>query len=371
MRVLDANFIVHVLTLKGLETDTLYLVFKHRSPNCIWIALQTIQTRPKQTGILTNDPVSVKRALKSLPTGRFPVKRNGHYRDKNSLVNTSRPKENCFGFKLQLAATFSQPKRLNSKLSHWNVRTLFRRRGVRCVLRFGVAQFVVVTSPLAATANNAAVRPDHLAPIVHTFITNSTNHSRTRTSGSIHFIQLQTDELRSKQLLISCLRVCSKLPLAFLRNRRESFISQTARTLTSHHAHGFIRFCIQKRCGYLPVINVLQRSLSQPHASRRTDRVSHAAIDLHPNDRFPSISSAWIVESDHAAAEQRHTRTQQLSGAHMPVQQLTFLQDLFKRLHCQRLPLQLPSLAQSTNPNRPRPKRKSHPLRPSPAVQTS
>jgi hypothetical protein len=30
LRVLDANFIVHVLTLKGLETDTLYLVFKHR-----------------------------------------------------------------------------------------------------------------------------------------------------------------------------------------------------------------------------------------------------------------------------------------------------------------------------------------------------
>ena len=48
------------LTLKGLETDTLYLVFKHRSPNCIWIALQTIQSRPKQTGILTNDLNSVK-----------------------------------------------------------------------------------------------------------------------------------------------------------------------------------------------------------------------------------------------------------------------------------------------------------------------
>jgi hypothetical protein len=48
------------LTLKGLETDTLYLVFKDRSPNCIWIALQTIQTRPKQTGILTNDLQSVK-----------------------------------------------------------------------------------------------------------------------------------------------------------------------------------------------------------------------------------------------------------------------------------------------------------------------
>jgi hypothetical protein len=48
------------LTLKGLETDTLYLVFKDRVPNCIWIALQTIQTRPKQTGILTNDLHSVK-----------------------------------------------------------------------------------------------------------------------------------------------------------------------------------------------------------------------------------------------------------------------------------------------------------------------
>jgi hypothetical protein len=43
------------LTLKGLETDTLYLVFKDRFPNCVWIALQTTLTRPKQTGILTNE----------------------------------------------------------------------------------------------------------------------------------------------------------------------------------------------------------------------------------------------------------------------------------------------------------------------------
>ena len=49
------------LTLKGLETDTLYLVFKDRIPNCIWIAYQTTLTRCKQTGILTNDPNSVKR----------------------------------------------------------------------------------------------------------------------------------------------------------------------------------------------------------------------------------------------------------------------------------------------------------------------
>ena len=61
------NFIVHVLTLKGLETDTLYLVFKYRVPNCIWIALQTTQTRPKQTGILTNDPISVKRPCLDSP----------------------------------------------------------------------------------------------------------------------------------------------------------------------------------------------------------------------------------------------------------------------------------------------------------------
>jgi hypothetical protein len=54
------------LTLKGLETDTLYLVFKDRIPNCIWIALQTIQTRPKQTGILTNDLDSVKPPFKIL-----------------------------------------------------------------------------------------------------------------------------------------------------------------------------------------------------------------------------------------------------------------------------------------------------------------
>src|SRR5215216_6910947 len=122
----DANFIVRVLTLKGLETDTLYLVFKHRVPNCIWIALQTIKTRPKQTGILTNDLNSVKPTSADSPNlsemkkrrnllatcaeeatlkvvsnslfsnplmpprnaERFQLWRNGHYRDKNLLVNT-------------------------------------------------------------------------------------------------------------------------------------------------------------------------------------------------------------------------------------------------------------------------------------------
>jgi hypothetical protein len=56
----DTNFIVRVLTLKGLETDTLYLVFKHRF-QIVLDSLQTIQTRCKQTGILTNDSNSVKR----------------------------------------------------------------------------------------------------------------------------------------------------------------------------------------------------------------------------------------------------------------------------------------------------------------------
>ena len=67
MRVLDASFIARVLTLKDLETDTLYLVFKDRIPNCIWIALQTTLTRPKQTGILTNDRYSVKLTELILP----------------------------------------------------------------------------------------------------------------------------------------------------------------------------------------------------------------------------------------------------------------------------------------------------------------
>ena len=116
---MNANFIVRVLTLKGLETDTLYLVFKYRVPNCIWIALQTTQTPPNQTGILTNDlnPVTPtlpdspdlsyfkkrrnllatcaeEATLKVVSNSLFsnplmPLKkRNGHYRDKNLLVNT-------------------------------------------------------------------------------------------------------------------------------------------------------------------------------------------------------------------------------------------------------------------------------------------
>jgi hypothetical protein len=51
--------------------DTLYLVFKHQLPNCIWIALQTIKLRPKQTGTLTQEPYSVKRTTKLYSTFFF------------------------------------------------------------------------------------------------------------------------------------------------------------------------------------------------------------------------------------------------------------------------------------------------------------
>ena len=81
----DASFIARVLTLKGLETDTLYLVFKYRVPNCIWIALQTIQTRPKQTGILTNDLYSVK--LTELYSQLFPENKK-----RRNLLASSRKK---------------------------------------------------------------------------------------------------------------------------------------------------------------------------------------------------------------------------------------------------------------------------------------
>jgi hypothetical protein len=56
------------LTLKGLETDTLYLVFKHRSPNCIWIALQTTQTRPQANGDINQRALLCQAAIKLSPT---------------------------------------------------------------------------------------------------------------------------------------------------------------------------------------------------------------------------------------------------------------------------------------------------------------
>jgi hypothetical protein len=40
--------------------DTLYLVFKHQFQICLWIALQTIKLRPKQTETLTYGVHSVK-----------------------------------------------------------------------------------------------------------------------------------------------------------------------------------------------------------------------------------------------------------------------------------------------------------------------
>ena len=45
-----ANFIVHVLTLKGLETDTLYLVFKHRFQIVFGLPYRRLKLAPSKRG---------------------------------------------------------------------------------------------------------------------------------------------------------------------------------------------------------------------------------------------------------------------------------------------------------------------------------
>src|SRR5688500_19462323 len=94
---------------------------------------------------------------------------------------------------------------------------------------------------------------------------------------------------------------------------------------------------MQKCCSNLAVVDVLQRPLSQPYTSHRAHCVSHAAIDLHPNDRLPAIRTARIIEANETTTQQRHPRAQQLPGAHVSVQLLTLFQELFKRLHERRL----------------------------------
>jgi hypothetical protein len=46
----DANFIVRVLTLKGLETDTLYLVFKHRVQIVFGLPYRRLKLAPSKRG---------------------------------------------------------------------------------------------------------------------------------------------------------------------------------------------------------------------------------------------------------------------------------------------------------------------------------
>ena len=45
-----ANFIVRVLTLKGLETDTLYLVFKHRVQIVFGLPYRRLKLAPSKRG---------------------------------------------------------------------------------------------------------------------------------------------------------------------------------------------------------------------------------------------------------------------------------------------------------------------------------
>src|SRR6185312_13121524 len=105
----------------------------------------------------------------------------------------------------------------------------------------------------------------------------------------------------------------------FISYIRITLVSKSAGTLERDDPHSSIRFRVQKRCCYFAVINILQTSLSEPHACHRADRISHTAIDLDPNDQLLFIGATRIIEIKHSTAEQRHTSPEQLSRTHVPV----------------------------------------------------
>ena len=76
------------LTLKGLETDTLYLVFKDRIPKLYLDCLTDDSNSPQANGDINQRPRVCQASLSFYLFGRFPVKRKGHYRDKTRIVNT-------------------------------------------------------------------------------------------------------------------------------------------------------------------------------------------------------------------------------------------------------------------------------------------
>src|ERR1041385_4527708 len=188
------------------------------------------------------------------------------------------------------------------------------KRG-RCLL------FVVTLTNTTAT-NYCPVSLHNLAAVVHSLTTNSTNHSRPRTPGSIHLTQLNQDVFNLKKLLIGSFRVSAKLPLVFIRNRSKTLIGQPTRTLQSDHTHSRARFRIQERRRHLAVIDILQRTLAKPHARRGTHRIRHATINLNPNDQLLAIHTTRIVNSNQTTTYERHPRAEQLPRAHMAVQSL-------------------------------------------------
>jgi hypothetical protein len=58
---------------------------------------------------------------------------------------------------------------------------------------------------------------------------------------------------------------------------------------------------------------MFQRTSSKPTASHRSDRICHAAIDLHIDDQ--ALPLAWLVDAKEMTAQNCHPYTQDLAWA--------------------------------------------------------
>ena len=178
---------------------------------------------------------------------------------------------------------------------------------------------------MTTATERVAILINYFPAVVHAFTTYNTRYTRTRAARSVEISQLNTYQLRLEQLIIRSIRIRLKLSLTFVLYLRITLVGESSRALQSNDPHRALVFGIQKRRCHLSVVNILQTSLSEPHAGHGTDRIRHAPIDLHPHDQLLTIGAARIVNANRLATEQRHTRAKQLARTHVAVQPLTFL----------------------------------------------
>src|SRR5215212_8316644 len=177
---------------------------------------------------------------------------------------------------------------------------------------------------MAAATNRVSISVDNFSSIVDALFANSAHHARARAARRVEIVQLKTHQFCLEQLVIRRFRVRAKLARTLVSNIGVTFVSKNARTLQRHDPHGTFRFSVQECCRHLAVVNILQTSLSEPHACDRANRVSHTAIYLDPNDELLAIRTTRIVDVEQTTAKQRYACAEQLPRTHVPVQPLAF-----------------------------------------------
>lgn len=127
-------------------------------------------------------------------------------------------------------------------------------------------------------------------------------------AGLIIFIIVDDDLLEREKVFVVSGLVSLHLPAFLIGKLLKKLVGQFSGAFKRHYAKRFPCLCVEEGGRHFTVIKKFKTAAAEAHTRRGSYGVSHAPINLDPDDQFLSVCAARVSNSDQVTPQESHAR---------------------------------------------------------------